>query len=67
MDVFIQSLVLNKHPKEKHSTAAGSNKEAENGKTTVLKEAYVKTLVVSSWLQKTNRTVQSACQQGPAK
>lgn len=35
---LIHILVLNKHPKEKYSTAAGSNKEAENGKTTVLRK-----------------------------
>jgi len=34
----IHILVLNKHPKEKYSTAAGSNKEGENGKTTVLRK-----------------------------
>lgn len=34
----IHILVLNKHPKEKYSTAAGSNKEAKNGKTTVLRK-----------------------------
>lgn len=35
---LIHILVLNKHPKEKYSTAAGSNKEAENGKTTELRK-----------------------------